>query len=365
MTTELGPVLLRGIPFGSARHIRRDIKDMPDTDPPAVQAGTSSAARSHPPTPAPKLTLVLALGAGAGGALLAVQSRINGALAHALGPGHAITAALISFAGGLALLCAVVALSRHRRAALAELRRARVPAWSYLGGLAGVAFVSSAAYATPVTGVAFLMVCVIVGQMIGGLVIDAWGIGPGGKRPITARRLVAALMAVGAVVVNANGHLPAGAGAALLPLLTVVGALLSLSVALVGHPARSQATRTIKVVVPFPPGGGTDFLARLLTEQIGRAQGPTMVIEDRLGGRPVGRQPAERAQLRRGDAELDHLAEHALGRQLKPPAGDLAHAPRDGGTRHGLQHHRAPPTVGSSGQHPNRPSGPGSPVPGQ
>lgn len=251
MTTELGPVLLRGIPFGSARHIRRDIKDMPDTDPPAVQAGTSSAARSHPPTPAPKLTLVLALGAGAGGALLAVQSRINGALAHALGPGHAITAALISFAGGLALLCAVVALSRHRRAALAELRRARVPAWSYLGGLAGVAFVSSAAYATPVTGVAFLMVCVIVGQMIGGLVIDAWGIGPGGKRPITARRLVAALMAVGAVVVNANGHLPAGAGAALLPLLTVVGALLSFQQAANGRVSAASGSPAVATFVSF------------------------------------------------------------------------------------------------------------------
>src|SRR5262249_42369979 len=47
--------------------------------------------------------------------------------------------------------------------------------------------------------------------------------------------------------------------------------------------AWSQTTRTIKLVVPFPPGGVADVLARLLAEQIGRAQGPTFVVENRPG----------------------------------------------------------------------------------
>ena len=50
-----------------------------------------------------------------------------------------------------------------------------------------------------------------------------------------------------------------------------------------GHGASPQTARTVKVVVPVPPGGGMDFLARLLAEQIGRSQGVTMVVESRPG----------------------------------------------------------------------------------
>jgi tripartite-type tricarboxylate transporter receptor subunit TctC len=51
--------------------------------------------------------------------------------------------------------------------------------------------------------------------------------------------------------------------------------------ALCAHDAWSQ--RTIKLVVPVPPGASTDFVARLMAEQIARAQGVTMVIENRPG----------------------------------------------------------------------------------
>src|SRR2546423_4117632 len=47
--------------------------------------------------------------------------------------------------------------------------------------------------------------------------------------------------------------------------------------------AWSEAARTITIVVPVPPGGGMDFLTRLVAEQIGRMQGRTIVIESRPG----------------------------------------------------------------------------------
>jgi tripartite-type tricarboxylate transporter receptor subunit TctC len=63
--------------------------------------------------------------------------------------------------------------------------------------------------------------------------------------------------------------------------------LLLLLITLSGHGAWAQTMRTIKIVVPFPPGGSIDILARLLAEQIGRAQGPTLVVENRPGGGTV------------------------------------------------------------------------------
>ena len=80
---------------------------------------------------------------------------------------------------------------------------------------------------------------------------------------------------------------------------SVVAALAAVAVIFVNlssHSAWSQSSRTIKVVVPFAAGGVADTLARLLAEQIGRAQGPAMVIEDRPGaGAVIGTEAVARA----------------------------------------------------------------------
>jgi tripartite-type tricarboxylate transporter receptor subunit TctC len=77
---------------------------------------------------------------------------------------------------------------------------------------------------------------------------------------------------------------------AILALVSVM--LLTLS----GHGAWSQTTRTLKVVVPFPPGGPTDTLARVLAEQIRRAQRATVVVENRPGaGSVIGTEAVSRA----------------------------------------------------------------------
>jgi tripartite-type tricarboxylate transporter receptor subunit TctC len=65
---------------------------------------------------------------------------------------------------------------------------------------------------------------------------------------------------------------------------------------LMSHGASSQTPRTIKVVDPNAPGGSTDILARLLAEQIGRAQGTTIVVENRPGaGTVIGTEAVSRA----------------------------------------------------------------------
>ena len=50
-----------------------------------------------------------------------------------------------------------------------------------------------------------------------------------------------------------------------------------------GPGASSQPARTIKFVVPYSAGSPSDILARVLGEEIGRARGLTMIIEDRPG----------------------------------------------------------------------------------
>src|SRR5205823_9644971 len=51
---------------------------------------------------------------------------------------------------------------------------------------------------------------------------------------------------------------------------------------LVAH-AQSYPTRSITVVVPFPAGGPSDVIARIVTERMGRTLGQQMVIEN-VGG---------------------------------------------------------------------------------
>jgi tripartite-type tricarboxylate transporter receptor subunit TctC len=62
------------------------------------------------------------------------------------------------------------------------------------------------------------------------------------------------------------------------------------------HQARAQISRTIRIVVPYAPGGTADIVARLMADQAGRAGGPTMVVENRPGaGGAVGTETVARA----------------------------------------------------------------------
>ncbi len=71
-----------------------------------------------------------------------------------------------------------------------------------------------------------------------------------------------------------------------LPVALTVVALIG---ALACSAAWSQAGRTIRLILPFPPGGPADTMARLVAQQIGGAGGPSIVVESHPGaGTEIG-----------------------------------------------------------------------------
>ena len=68
--------------------------------------------------------------------------------------------------------------------------------------------------------------------------------------------------------------------------------------AVIGHPLTSPAAESgvIKIVLPLPPGGAGDLVARLLTDQVGRVNNRSFVIETRPGaGTVIGTEAVVRA----------------------------------------------------------------------
>jgi len=62
-------------------------------------------------------------------------------------------------------------------------------------------------------------------------------------------------------------------------------------------PAANWPTRFVRLIVPFPPGGGTDAVARILTARLSEIWGQQVVIENRGGaGSNIGNEAAARSE---------------------------------------------------------------------
>lgn len=132
----------------------------------------------------PSLLIPLAVALLAGAAV-PFQAGSNAALGRLLG--HPLWATLVSLLVSVLMVLPALWLMRVPAPQLAALGHA--PWWSWLGGVAGVAYVTAALILTPRLGAAGFIVCVIAGQVVSSLVIDQWGLMGLPTRPLNALRL--------------------------------------------------------------------------------------------------------------------------------------------------------------------------------
>lgn len=79
------------------------------------------------------------------------------------------------------------------------------------------------------------------------------------------------------------------------PLRTILAAA-ALGAAVLGVQAQQYPTRPVRMIVPFPPGGNTDIIARVYAPKFGEILGQQIVIENRGGaGGSIGTEIASRA----------------------------------------------------------------------
>jgi len=86
--------------------------------------------------------------------------------------------------------------------------------------------------------------------------------------------------------------------------------------------AQAFPAKPIRLIVPFAPGGGVDFIARLVGQRLGEALGQQIVVENRPGaGSAIGTEAAIRSAPD-GYTLLETSPSYTINPSLQPPKFD-------------------------------------------
>jgi transporter family-2 protein len=131
------------------------------------------------------------------GAGLTIQVGMNSTVRMTIG--SPILATIVNFGVGLAALVLLAVASGAR---IVPGSAAVVPAWAWLGGLLGAAYVAATTVLGPKLGAATLLALTLAGQMVAALLVDHYGVIGFPQSPLTPGRIVGtALLVVGVLLI--------------------------------------------------------------------------------------------------------------------------------------------------------------------
>jgi transporter family-2 protein len=134
-----------------------------------------------------------------GGCLSAAQTTVNGRLGTVLGSPEA--ASFASFSVGVTCIALFILVTIRSHAHIPA-TAAALPWWAWAGGgVLGALYVLANAIDAPLLGTSLTVSVVLFGQIVGGLVIDHFGLLGLARRPVTTQRILgAALVLIGIVL---------------------------------------------------------------------------------------------------------------------------------------------------------------------
>src|SRR5260370_12979463 len=96
------------------------------------------------------------------------------------------------------------------------------------------------------------------------------------------------------------------------------------------QPAASFPARTIKIVVPYAPGGATDIIARIVAARLTESLGQSVLVENRPGAsgnlaiEAVAKAPADGYNLLVGNISTNSINDNTFASVLQiQPSRDL------------------------------------------
>src|ERR1700741_5065440 len=94
--------------------------------------------------------------------------------------------------------------------------------------------------------------------------------------------------------------------------------------------AQQYPTKTVRLIVGFPPGGGTDIVSRLLAQKLSEAWKQQFIVDNRpgatgmIGANVVAKAPPDGYTLLTGHVNSNAIAPHMVRKPLYDPLTDFA-----------------------------------------